>query len=109
MRFSTLLALFTPLLLVSGAAINARGPEANALVKREPTTTIIIIIIIHPMAKIGMPATKFEEIAAFQTVTSTSTYVPAVTGVAEEFAGEGKTVTLTSTRIEAPAITHAVV
>ena len=117
MRFAQLLSLFTPLLLVSGAAINARAPEADVggitvftppaaetpslheLEKRKPKQTIIIIIIIvRGVAANGVAA--FAPATEFETFTSTSTVMPKVTGGIEEFGafGKGETVTLSSTR-----------
>ena len=117
MRFAQVLSLFTPLLLVSGAAINARAPEADVggitvftppaaetaslheLEKRKPKQTIIIIIIIvRGVAANG--AAAFAPATEVETFTSVSTVLPKVTGGIDEFAafGKGETVTLSSTR-----------
>jgi hypothetical protein len=117
MRFAQFLSFITPLLLVSGAAIGPRAPEAEAagitvfnapaaetpslheLEKRKPKQTIIIIIIIvRGVAANGVAA--FAPATEFETFTSTSTVVPKVAGGIDEFAafGKGGTVTLSSTR-----------
>lgn len=137
MQLSKLLAFLTPLLLVSGAAINARAPHpdadaagvtvfasptdtpsVHALEKRKQKTTIIIIIIIKGAA--AMAATGFGQPTGpvgFETYTSTKTVVNAVTGEAKAegfggwFGGKGDVITVTSTRFEgiAPVITDAAV
>jgi hypothetical protein len=138
MQFSQLLGFFGTLLLVSSAAINARSPDVagitvfsppaetpslHALEKRKPKTTIIIIIIVvQGVAANGVAAaTEFGQGMDFETFTTTSTHVPAVTDVAVEgffgAVGEDQTVTLssarsltlTTTKFAAPMITDAVV